>query len=83
MTDTASPTPSAPTAALNNLLQAVDGKKTYITIAVAAVVIVLNHFGLWPQGYLPVTLDPNAWLSDLWTLALVSTGRSAITKVQS
>jgi hypothetical protein len=63
---------------MNSLLQSVDGYKTYIALAVGAVVVIVNHFVPLPN----VTLDPSNWLTDLFQLALVATGRSAVTKVQ-
>lgn len=62
---------------MQDLLKAVDGYKVYIGVGIAAVVIVLNHFGVPIPG---VTRDPNAWLQDLWALYLAASAKSAIAK---
>lgn len=63
---------------MSQFMNMLDGKKTYLALLLGAIVIVANHFGIHAPG---TTLDPNNWLNDLFTLALVATGRSAITKV--
>jgi hypothetical protein len=61
-------------------LQQLDGYKTYIAIALGAVVVLANAFlGVSIPG---VTLDKSNWLQDLWALVLLATGRSAIAKVR-
>lgn len=52
-----------------------EGKKTYIATAVAALAIIVNHF----FGPLPgIELDPDQWLTQLGTLVFPVTIRAAI-----
>ena len=64
------------------MAKAIDGNKTYITLAVGALVIAANHFGLLPPEYVPQGLDPNNWLRDEFVLLLGATGRSALKKTE-
>lgn len=57
-----------------------DGRKTYVSLGVAAAIIALNHFGLIPAQYVPQGLDPGHWLNDEFTLLLGATFRSALKK---
>ena len=63
----------------SDVLTKLQGKKTYIVLGVGAVAIILNHFGLWPES-LPLGVDPNDWIGDLWSLILGGTFRAAIPK---
>lgn len=65
-----------------SLTDALNGNKTYLTLAAGALVIVANHFGLLPPEYVPAGLDPNQWVMQLWALALGATGRSALKKLE-
>lgn len=56
----------------------IDGKKTYITLALGAATVVANHFGIVIPG---VKLDDGNWIADLFTLAAGATARHAIGKV--
>jgi hypothetical protein len=52
---------------LANLLQTIDGKKTYILIGLGAAVILVNHF----IGQIPGTpADSPDWLNQLYILAM-------------
>lgn len=82
MTDNTAATPPKPTS-FSGIQQLLDGKKTYITLAIAAVVIALNHFGFWPQSIFPLQLDPANWISDEWTMVLGAGFRSAVGKIGS
>jgi hypothetical protein len=68
---------------MNQVLTALEGRKTYLALAGAAIVIALNHYmvlyGLWPIDLLG--LDPNNWAADEYKLLLGATGRSAIAGV--
>lgn len=55
----------------------VDGKKTYITLAVGAASVLANHFGYEIPG---TNLDPANWISDLFLLGGAAFGRHAIAK---
>jgi len=68
---------------LTTLKAAVDGKKTYIGLAIGMITIALNHFGWWPNSLVPLTLDPNEWLNQEWTLVMVAFGRDAVAKVKT
>lgn len=64
---------------MNEAIDFLKGKKTYITLAFGAVVVVANHF----FGPLPgVSLDPDGWTTQLYTLLLGSFTRAAIAKGQ-
>lgn len=63
---------------MNNILTLLNGNKTYIACALGALVVIANHFGIQVVG---VQLDPTNWINELWQLALVASGRSAIAKV--
>lgn len=84
MTDTPPAAPK-PVVSINlsGLTGFLNGQKTYVTLGVAAVVIFLNHIGWWPQSQFPLTLDPNNWISDEWTIVLAAAFRSAVGKVGS
>ncbi len=66
-----------PTPSLSGLSASLAGSKTYITLAAGALVIIANHFGFLPPNLTPANLNANTWITDLFTLALVATGRSA------
>lgn len=68
---------------LSNVTNWLNGRKTYVTLAVGALVIVANHFGVLPPDYVPAGLNPQNWLNDLFTLALGATFRSALKKGES
>ena len=58
-----------------DILAKIDGYKTYLVLAVGALVVLANHF----IGPIPnVTLNSANWLTDLWTLVLGGAARSAI-----
>jgi hypothetical protein len=57
------------------------GNKTYIALAVGAVVIYANHAGLLPPEYAPAGLDPANWVNDEYKLILGAFARSALAKV--
>lgn len=63
---------------LSNPLQALDGYKTYSVLGLGAAAIVLNHFGFLPEGML--NNNPANWTSDLFSLLLGATFRSALNK---
>lgn len=63
-----------------SLTNALQGNKTYITLAVGAVVIALNHFGYLPDSLVPQGLDPNNWVNDEYKLIIGAVFRSAIAK---
>lgn len=69
-----------PTPSIGGLVSFIDGKKTYIGCAVAAAMIVANHFGWLPPQYAPKNLDPANWITDLTTLYFIMAGRSALAK---
>lgn len=55
--------------------EALQGKKTYIATAVAALAVIANHF----FGPLPgINLDPDQWLVQLGALVFPATIRAAI-----
>lgn len=57
------------------MFAALEGKKTYIAVAVAALTIIVNHF----FGPLPgIALDPDQWLAQLGALVFPVTIRGAI-----
>lgn len=58
-----------------------DGNKTYIALAVGALVIAANHFGFLPETLRPQNLDPSNWVNDEYKLIIAAVFRSAITKV--
>ena len=61
------------------LLASMSGYKTYIASGLGIIVILAVHFlGVTIPG---VTLDSNNWMTDIWSLVLVITGRSAIATV--
>lgn len=65
---------------MSNVLQAVDGYKTYILCAVGIVVVLVNHF----VGQVPGTSPDSAnWLDSIWTILMVAAGRSAVNKIGS
>jgi hypothetical protein len=66
----------------NTIKAAIDGNKTYLTLAMGALVIAANHFGILPADYVPQGLDPNNWLRDEFVLLLGATGRSAMKKLE-
>jgi hypothetical protein len=66
-----------------NLAKAVDGYKTYITLAVGMVVIAANHFGWLPPSMTPPNLDPNNWVNEEFALVVAAFFRSGITKAGS
>lgn len=68
---------------LSSLSAAFAGKKTYLVLAAGAVEIIANHFGLLPPNLVPANLDATHWATDLFNLALVATGRSALTGIPS
>ncbi len=59
------------------------GQKTYIALAVGAVVIYANHAGWLPPEYTPAGLDPANWVNDEYKLILGALARSALAKVGS
>lgn len=66
---------------LSRLLAALDGYKMYIGCAVWAATIVCAHFGVPVPG---VEVDPSAnWLTQLLTVYMVASGRSALNKLGS
>lgn len=84
MTDATTPA-SKPVVSINlsGLSSFLDGKKTYVALAVGAIAVALNHFGFWPQSLLPLQNDPNNWIADEWTIFLVATSRSAVKKLEN
>ena len=68
---------------LSAIKDAVNGKKTYIGLAIGAVAIALNHFGWWPNTIAPLNLDPNNWLAQEWTILVTAFGRDALAKVKT
>lgn len=57
------------------MFEALEGKKTYIAVAVVAIAIIANHF----FGPLPgIELDPDQWLVQLGALVFPVTIRGAI-----
>ena len=60
----------------NAIMTAIQGKKTYISLGCAAIVIILNHFGFFPPGF--IYLDQSNWINDLFKLLIAATGRSAL-----
>jgi hypothetical protein len=62
-------------------LSSLSGYKTYIALAVGAIVIAANHFGFLPPDYAPAGLDPNNWVNDEYKLILGAFARSALAKV--
>ena len=84
MTDTTTtPASSSLPTSLSSLTSLLDGNKMYIGCAAAALVVALNHFGLWPQSIIPLTIDPAQWITDEWTIYLVATGRSVAKKLET
>ena len=65
---------------MNEALKAIDGYKTYITLAIGMLAVFLNHLGWWPNDAVPLHMDPANWVSAEFALVLAATGRSAITK---
>ena len=64
-----------------NLLLSLSGSKTYITLGLGAAVVVGNHFGLLPPNLVPANINSANWVTDLFTLALGGTARSALASV--
>jgi hypothetical protein len=65
---------------ITTILAALDGKKTYIGLALGAAVIVANHFGATVPG-VPPSVGNEDWLTQLWSLYMGSALRSALAKV--
>jgi len=63
-------------------LAGLSGWKTYIALALGAIVIAANHYGFLPPDYAP-NLDPNNWANDEYKLLLGATGRSALASIAS
>jgi hypothetical protein len=57
------------------------GNKTYVALAIGAIVIYANHAGLLPPEYTPAGLDPANWVNDEFKLLLGATARSAVAKI--
>lgn len=77
MTSPASPPSGGIT--IPNPLGALNGYKTYLLLAAAAIAIIANHFS---PGSIPgMTLDPANWVNDLWKVALGGGFRSALGKL--
>lgn len=68
---------------MQNLLTMVNGKKTYLLVAIGALFVVAN--GLLGTAGTPLIpglgLNPANWINDLFSLFLVATGRSALDKI--
>lgn len=64
---------------LSSITSLFNGNKTYIALAVGAVVVIANHFGISIPG--SPNLDPANWTNDLFTLVLGGTFRSALGKL--
>lgn len=63
---------------MGNLVDWLKGKKTYLLMALGAVVIVVNHL----VGGIPgLNIDPNSWLTQLYAVAGGSALRAGIAKV--
>mgnify|MGYP003406298763 FL=1 len=57
------------------MFEFLQGKKTYVAVAVAALAIIANHF----FGPLPgIGLDPDQWLTQLGALVFPTTIRAAM-----
>jgi hypothetical protein len=65
----------------SSIAKSLDGSKTYIALALGAIVIAANHFGFLPPEMTPQGLDPTNWVQDEYKLLLGATGRSALTKI--
>jgi hypothetical protein len=65
----------------SSIAKSLDGSKTYIALALGAIVIAANHFGFLPPEMTPQGLDPANWVQDEYKLLLGATGRSALTKI--
>ncbi len=65
---------------MTKLIDSLDGSKMYIGCAIGAVVVLVNHFWIPIAG---LDLDSNNWLFDLYTLAMIATGRSAAKKFEA
>ena len=63
-----------------SLMQAIDGKKTYVMFVIGGVAIFLNHLGWWPNNIIPLHMDPSNWVNDEYTLIIGATFRSAFAK---
>ena len=61
-------------------IKLVDGYKTYIGCAIAAVMVIANHFGFLPPSYVPSQMVAANWVGDLTALYFIATGRSALAK---
>lgn len=66
-----------------SITNALQGNKTYITLAVGAAVIALNHFGYLPDSLVPQGLDSNNWINDEYKLIVGAVFRSAIAKAET
>lgn len=66
---------ATPTQEPTSMFSALKGKKTYLAMALGALAIIANHFGLPIPG---TTMDPANWLSDLFTMAAGATMRAGI-----
>ncbi len=64
---------------MKKLLEKFDGYKMYIGLGIGAAAILFNHFVTPIAG---VDLDSNNWLEDLYGLAVLASGRSALKKVE-
>jgi len=67
----------------DNMSSTFDGYKTYITLIIGIVTVVVNHFYPDTMKAMGLTLDPNNWLQQVFTLLLGMTGRSALKKVET
>lgn len=65
------------------ITKAVNGNKTYLSLAAGALVIVANHYGLLPANMVPQNLNPGNWISDLYTVVVVGFFRSAMKKLET
>lgn len=64
---------------MSTILTTINGYKTYILCALGVLIILVNHF----VGQVPGTpSDSPDWLSQIYQLLLVATGRSALSKMK-
>lgn len=67
---------------MGKIISAIDGYKVYILSAIGAVICLLSLAGVDVSSVDPNITKANA-LQNLWAMAMLASGRSAIKKVQS
>jgi hypothetical protein len=62
------------------MLKQIDGRKTYIGLAIGAVALIAHAAGVDIPG---LKVDDSAILTNLWLIFMAAVGRSAVAKIVS